>query len=181
MHGCELDTDGDGVVDSEDRCAETEPGQAVNALGCGPDGDDDAVVDPRDLCPDTRAGVEVDATGCAVDAPITLPGVSFAPDSAELTAASRGVLDRVAQVLSTVPSVRVEVAGHTDSAGRAEYNRTLSQRRAESVVAYLIERGIDADRLSARGYGEEQPVADNATPAGRASNRRVELRRRDGR
>ena len=72
----------------------------------------------------------------------------------------------------------VEVAGHTDSVGAESYNQSLSERRAKAVKSYLVERGIDADRLTVRGYGESEPVADNATKEGRAENRRVELRKK---
>ena len=74
------------------------------------------------------------------------------------------------------PNATFEVAGHTDSVGGDRYNKDLSQRRAVNVRAYLVEQGVNADSMTAVGYGESQPVADNATAAGRAENRRVELR-----
>ncbi|WP_355662178.1 OmpA family protein [Halomonas salifodinae] len=102
--------------------------------------------------------------------------VNFAFDSAELTSAARATLDDVAQRLTrSSPDVRVHIAGHTDSMGSAQYNLGLSQRRADSVRDYLISRGVEGSRLVARGFGEERPVASNATDAGRAENRRVEL------
>ena len=104
--------------------------------------------------------------------------MTFITDSAELTPGSKRILNRVASSLKEWSEVDVEVEGHTDSVADAAYNKDLSQRRAESVRAYLIERGVSASRLSARGYGETRPVASNNTPEGRSKNRRVELRKR---
>jgi OOP family OmpA-OmpF porin len=107
---------------------------------------------------------------------VVLKGVNFANNSAQLTPASTTVLDEVAATLVKRRDIRAEVAGHTDDRGEANYNRSLSQRRAESVRSYLVSKGVDASRLTARGYGEDSPIADNKTSAGRADNRRVELR-----
>jgi OOP family OmpA-OmpF porin len=105
--------------------------------------------------------------------------VNFESGADVLTSSSQTVLDDVAESLQAYPEVRVEIAGHTDSSGSAELNRNLSQQRAESVRDYLIGKGISGDRLVARGYGEDQPIASNATREGRAQNRRVELNRID--
>jgi OmpA-OmpF porin, OOP family len=107
---------------------------------------------------------------------VVLKGVNFANNSAQLTAASTAVLDEVASTLVKRSDIRAEVAGHTDDRGEANYNRSLSQKRAESVRAYLVSKGVDASRLTARGYGEDSPIADNKSDKGRAENRRVELR-----
>lgn len=107
---------------------------------------------------------------------VVLKGVNFANNSAQLTPSSTVVLDDVAATLVKRSDIRAEVAGHTDDRGDANYNRSLSQRRAESVRSYLVSKGVDASRLTARGYGEDSPIADNKTSAGRAENRRVELR-----
>jgi outer membrane protein OmpA-like peptidoglycan-associated protein len=177
--GCEVDEDGDGVPDSKDKCPGTPAGTEVNAQGCEDDSDNDGVVNSEDLCPDTVAGVTVDATGCDTAQPIELYGVQFQFDSDKLTAQSEVILDGVAAVLINHPELRLEVAGHTDSAGDDMFNLELSQRRARTVRAYLIAKGVDAGNLTARGYGEEQPVESNANSAGRAANRRVELIRVD--
>lgn len=142
-----------------------------------PDGDNDGIVDNADLCPDTAEGVAVDALGCDDAARIVLRGVNFKTDSDELTAESLAILDGVATTLSANPQIKVMVAGHTDSDGEDAYNKDLSQRRAQSVVNYLSENGVDRDSLIAKGYGEEQPVAGNDTAEGKAQNRRVELNR----
>jgi outer membrane protein OmpA-like peptidoglycan-associated protein len=141
------------------------------------DGDADGVADLVDLCPGTEAGATVDVLGCPEQARIVLSGVNFKTDSDELTAESLAILDGVSATLAANPDVRVMVAGHTDADGEAAYNKDLSQRRAQQVVAYLVEHGVQPDNLTAQGFGEEQPVADNDTPEGKAQNRRVELNR----
>ncbi len=177
-NGCEFDSDGDGVVDSKDRCPGTREGTEVDEYGCelDSDSDGDGVADSKDLCPGTTAGVEVDAVGCPISEDIVLKGVNFKHGSAQLTEEALSILGPVAATLSQHPNVKVEVEGHTDSQGSADYNQGLSQRRAEAVVDYLTENGVDANNLSARGYGEEQSIADNSTPEGRTENRRVELK-----
>ena len=110
---------------------------------------------------------------------LILEGVTFITDSAELTAESRTRLNRTAASLRQWPNVRVEIGGHTDSVADDAYNMELSQRRAESVRSYLIQKGIHASRLTAKGYGETHPIAPNDTESGRARNRRVELTRVD--
>jgi OOP family OmpA-OmpF porin len=171
--GCPLDSDGDGVPDYRDQCPGTPAGVTVDSVGCPLDSDGDGVPDYRDQCPNTPAGVAVNALGCPESA--VLQDVNFEFDSAQLTAQARSVLDGVAQRLVNNPDVRVSIEGHTDSRGSAQYNKNLSQRRAESVAAYLAQRGVNANRMRAVGYGEERPIASNATAEGRAQNRRVEL------
>jgi outer membrane protein OmpA-like peptidoglycan-associated protein len=171
--GCPLDADRDGVPDARDRCANTPAGVGVTEDGCPRDSDGDGVMDGLDKCPGTVAGARVDAAGCPES--VILHGVDFATGSARLTTPAQAILDGVAQMLLANPDVRVEVGGHTDSTGSAEVNTRLSQERAEAVVAYLVKKGVSADRLTAHGYGSDRPIADNATPEGRAQNRRVEL------
>ena len=137
------------------------------------DSDGDGVPDDRDRCPGTIAGARVDANGCEF---VTLKGVNFANNSAELNAEATAVLDQAAAGLQRRGDMKVEVAGHTDNRGSAQLNRDLSQRRAESVMRYLVSKGANAANLSARGYGPDSPVADNNSSSGRALNRRVELR-----
>ena len=144
------------------------------------DGDADGIADASDLCPQSAAGAQVDALGCEVDAAIVLRGVNFLTDSDQLTEQSLTILDGVAATLIANPDIRVQVTGHTDSQGEDVYNKDLSQRRAASVVNYLVGNGVASDNLQAAGFGEEQPVADNGTAEGRAKNRRVELVRQQG-
>ncbi len=129
--------------------------------------------DSIDQCPNTPPGVQVDSVGCPIKGNITLEGVNFAFNKADLTDESRPVLDAVADGLKKHPRVKVEIQGHTDSVGKPAYNLKLSQRRAESVRAYLVSDGVSTDQLEAKGYGLTQPVADNKTDEGRAKNRRV--------
>jgi outer membrane protein OmpA-like peptidoglycan-associated protein len=106
---------------------------------------------------------------------LVLEGVNFDFDKSTLRQEDIAIIDRDVTTLDTWGNVNIEVAGHTDSRGSDAYNMNLSQQRAEAVRNYLISKGIAADRLTAKGYGESQPVADNATDEGRAKNRRVEL------
>lgn len=179
-NGCELDSDNDGVANSRDDCPNTPAGAEVNSRGCELDSDNDGVVNSKDQCPGTQAGVEVDERGCeGVTERIetfTLE-VQFPFNSDTIGDKYDSELSRVADFLKEHPETTVEVAGHTDSVGPAEYNQQLSQRRAQSVADRLTDvLGVDPERVSATGYGESQPVADNSTEAGRADNRRVEAR-----
>ncbi|MBT8127245.1 MAG: OmpA family protein, partial [Gammaproteobacteria bacterium] len=167
-----VDTDNDGVVDSSDQCPGTAAGTAVDQTGCEPDGDKDGVVDRDDQCPATVAGAAVNDSGCALFE-TTLAGVNFEVNSADLTPSAKQVLDKVAESLIAFSSVTVEVQAHTDSMGRKEGNQALSDARAQSVVEYLVKRGVNHDRLIPKGFGEDQPVANNDTAEGRATNRRV--------
>lgn len=182
--GCEPDADADGVPDRLDRCPATPSGTPVNDEGCVPDTDGDGVPDHLDKCPGTTPGQTIDAAGCLVlfaekveeRKPLVLRGVNFEFNSAVLTGESSQVLSEVAASLMAYPEVVVEVAGHTDNVGVASTNRSLSLARALSVRAFLIAQGVPAAQLLARGFGPDQPVASNRTEAGRAQNRRVELR-----
>ncbi len=107
---------------------------------------------------------------------ISLKGVNFKHDSAELTPESTAILDNAVATLTRRSDIKVEVAAHTDSDGKDTYNLALSDRRAASVRNYLASHGIDEGRMASRGYGESQPVASNSTQEGKAQNRRVELR-----
>jgi outer membrane protein OmpA-like peptidoglycan-associated protein len=119
-------------------------------------------------------GVRVARTGN--DLRLIMPGdVTFATNSADLNSRFFEVLNSVAIVLQEYKSTLVTVAGYTDSTGTAEYNQQLSERRATTVALYLHGRGVAQERLAAVGYGEKDPVASNATPEGRAQNRRVEI------
>jgi OOP family OmpA-OmpF porin len=177
-NGCELpqDSDGDGVTDDKDRCPNTPSGTRVGPDGCELDSDGDGVTDDKDACPDTPAGVRVDFRGCEIREEIALPNVNFEFDSDVLTPDSTETLDGAVATLNRYPELTVECSGHTDSVGSESYNEDLSRRRAHSVCEYLKSHGIDASRLTERGYGESRPIADNDTEEGRAQNRRVTLR-----
>jgi len=141
-----------------------------------PDSDGDGILDSGDACPATPSATKVGSDGCPLQEIISLDGVTFATGSSKLIGDSSVILDQVVETLKRYPVLRVEVAGYTDNKGSADYNKRLSGQRANSVRDYLIMQGVTKDMLTAKGYGEDQPIADNNTPAGRAENRRVELR-----
>lgn len=174
--GCELDDDKDGVSNSKDACPNTPAGARVDARGCELDDDKDGVANSKDACPNTKAGVRVDTKGCEITDVIDLPGVNFESNSDRLLPGAEQVLNDAAATLRKYPDLVVEVAGHTDSDGAADYNEGLSERRARAVRNYLVNAGANEGNLTVRGYGEAEPVASNDSAAGKAENRRVELR-----
>lgn len=140
------------------------------------DYDRDGVPDERDQCANTLRGVKVDANGCAVEKQkVALDNIQFDFNSARLRPSSSATLDDALRFLQGEPRVRLEIAGHTDNVGSDAANLKLSRERAEAVRSYLIAHGADSTRLSARGYGEAQPISSNDTEAGRQANRRVEM------
>lgn len=185
--GCassQRDADKDGVNDSADRCADTPANTAVDASGCPlpVDSDKDGVTDDRDRCPNTAAGTPVDSYGCHAmpvepRQAVTLKGVTFESGKSALTADAQAILQGVAQSLVANPELRVEVQGHTDNTGGRALNVRLSKARAAAVRQFLIDKGVDAKRLTAKGYGPDKPATSNDTPEGRAENRRVALER----
>lgn len=178
MHGCvvDCDSDGDGVPDRLDRCPNTPAGVKVDAQGCPIDSDADGIPDSLDRCPDTPAGTKVDQAGCPLTEKMVLRGVHFAYDSSEIIPEAGEVLQQVAATFKRYPNLVVEIAGHTDSIGSKRYNQALSERRANAVRNYLLGAGVQQDQLTAKGYGELEPIASNDTAEGRAQNRRTELR-----
>lgn len=140
------------------------------------DTDADGVPDKRDDCPGTPAGAKVDAKGCLIaNQRLVLKDILFELGSTRLTANSKTNLAVLADSLKSQKELQIEVAGYTDSTGRASTNLRLSQARAEAVRDFLVQQGVPADRLTAKGYGIADPVASNKTVSGRALNRRVEL------
>ena len=168
------DQDYDGVIDANDRCPFTPEGIAVDSDGCANDNDGDGVPDYLDQCPETPLGNVVDTNGCS-RALVKLQGVHFKFDSASLTSEARSILDRAMSAIRSNSSQNLAVEGHTDSTGSDSYNLDLSQRRAQSVVDYLVSKGANSSRLNAKGLGENSPVSANDSAASRAQNRRVEI------
>lgn len=137
------------------------------------DDDNDGVNNCLDQCPGTIAGAKVDKHGCPIS--LEIRGVQFKYDSAELTPSAKIILDGVAKSLMAYPLKNdLEVQGHTSSEGSDAYNLRLSQKRSQSVANYLKSQGVN-NKLTAHGYGERNPIADNSTEEGRSRNRRVEL------
>ncbi len=172
------DTDKDGILDSADKCPSSPMNSHVNEKGCPKiiDADGDTVADASDLCPATPTGTAVNEFGCEPTKNITLDGVNFATGSARLTPDSIPILTVAAEKLNKNLALNVEISGYTDNQGVGSINKRLSQRRANSVMIQLIKDNVDANRLTAKGYGEENPIASNNTANGRATNRRVELK-----
>lgn len=181
-NGCPLDSDGDGVYDYLDKCPGT-PAEAkgfVDENGCPTDKDGDGVYDFEDVCPD-QAGVKANKGCPEIKAEVkqifekALNGIQFETGSAKIKKASNGILDQVVDVMKENPSWKLSINGHTDNAGKPEKNQKLSEDRAAAVKAYLINKGIEESRLTSAGFGQDKPVASNATAAGKAKNRRVEF------
>lgn len=146
------------------------------------DDDGDGVNNCNDRCPNSQAGQAIGPDGCPVPLTIDLKGVNFDFDKDTLRPDAVVILDEAAEILNKYPELKVEVAGHTDSIGTDAYNQDLSQRRAQVVYNYLAGKGIDAGRMvGPTGYGEARPIAPNTNedgsdnPEGRARNRRTEL------
>jgi OmpA-OmpF porin, OOP family len=186
--GCpDPDNDGDGILDKDDKCP-NEPEDKdgfQDEDGCpDPDNDGDGIPDTNDKCPNEPETVNgyQDSDGCPDEVPAALKkftgviqGINFKTGSASITKDSHKVLDKAVQVLVDYPDVRMEVGGHTDNVGKEEFNKELSQKRAESVKEYLVGKGISSDRLTAVGYGMEKPLTSNKTKADKAKNRRTEF------
>lgn len=146
---------------------------------CAADTDGDGIADGIDLCPGTPAGVIVDQNGCPSNQSYILKGVNFENDSAVLLLdGTKQILDEVAATLNAAgnETVKAEIIGHTDSNGSTAHNQKLSEARAQSVRQYLIGKGVSAERLTAYGKGDTQPIASNETAEGLARNRRVEFK-----
>ena len=160
--------------DADDEC----PTVAGNLNGC-PDSDGDGVKDADDQCPQT-AGLAAN-NGCPEVKEevkkvleLAVKNIQFNSNSDVLKNSSYNSLNEVADLMKE-NNFDLKLSGYTDNTGKAEYNLELSRRRANAVKQYLVDKGIDAGRLSADGFGIANPVADNSTPQGRAQNRRVEL------
>jgi outer membrane protein OmpA-like peptidoglycan-associated protein len=173
--GCPLDSDGDGVVDAADKCPNTPKGVKVDAVGCPLDSDGDGVPDYLDKCPNTPKGLVVDETGCVPAGFMVVGEVLFDTNKWNIKPEGQAELDKGVAFLLKNPQLKVEIQGHTDSTGAAAWNATLSQRRAESVMKYLVSKGVPAAQLTAKGFGPANPVAPNDTVEGRAKNRRVDF------
>jgi len=181
-NGCP-DADGDGVVDGKDKCP-NEAGPAANN-GCPwPDTDGDGVLDKDDKCPN-EAGVASN-NGCP-EVVIKEEAVKklnefaraiyFNSGKTSFRTGVTGKLDLIAGIMKEYPKANFSIQGHTDSSGSNTLNQRLSEKRAKAVLDYLITKGgIDSKRLTSAGFGEDYPIADNKTRAGRAENRRVEIK-----
>lgn len=179
LMGCP-DTDGDGIADGDDAC----PNEAGLAKfdGC-PDTDGDGIADKDDKCPN-EAGI-AELQGCPRPAAPTVKEqeqlnayaktILFETNKSGIKAQSAETLSDIIAILKKYPESKFAIEGHTDSSGSDAYNLKLSNERANSVLRYLVNGGIAAERLSAKGFGESNPIADNKTATGRQQNRRTEI------
>lgn len=194
-NGCPYDTDNDGVPNYLDKCGGTPAGVAVDSKGCPLDSDRDGVADYLDKCPGTPAGTKVDTNGCPVPVAAAQPKASaaavkaaerfcnkpsvikiqFDTNKADVKPQYESDLNVLGLFLKEFPASKGEIDGHTDNVGSKQLNQKLSQRRAESVKKYLVEKyKVTAERIEAKGFGFDKPVASNKTAKGKAQNRRIE-------
>jgi OOP family OmpA-OmpF porin len=181
--GCPVkDTDGDGLPDELDKC----PTEAGPINGCPDlDADKDGINTPDDKCPDQaeiKNGYE-DTDGCPDEIPEkikkftgVIAGIEFDRGKDTIRPVSEGVLTNALAILQEYPQLKIEISGHTDTDGTREDNIDLSKRRADSVKAWFVSKGVDANRISTRGAGPDEPIADNKTAAGKQKNRRIEFK-----
>jgi outer membrane protein OmpA-like peptidoglycan-associated protein len=179
LQGCP-DKDGDGVADEDDTCPEV--AGVANFKGC-PDTDGDGIQDSEDKCPN-EAGIiqlkgcpepKMDVAKVEKELKDIAKEIQFETGKDIIRPSSYPELDKVVVYMQTYPTAKFIIEGHTDNVGKADKNKELSQKRADAVKTYITDKGIDASRLTAIGYGSEKPQASNATAAGRAKNRRVEI------
>jgi len=180
--GVALDSDNDGVPDGLDKCTGSYAGAAVDPTGCPYDADQDGVADSVDNCLGTPLQVPVDEYGCPLAEKLTVADtvtlhITYASGSFEPDQTAKDTLDVLRERLRAYPETRIEVAGYTDNVGSEATNQTLSEKRAQAVVDYLVAAGVAPNRMQTVGHGEtpEFFIGDNATPAGRRENRRVEI------
>lgn len=178
LNGCP-DSDRDGVGDAQDECPDVAGLEEFK--GC-PDTDKDGLMDKEDDCPNEAGKLE--NRGCPVKEiseedketlAFAAKNIQFGSNSSYLKAGSSEILDQVADILQRYPDFNVNIDGYTDNVGKEQYNQWLSEKRAERCYNYLKDKGIASTRMQFKGYGEENPVADNNTEAGRILNRRVEF------
>ncbi len=187
-NGCPPDRDGDGIVDDQDACPDLKGVKSSDPEknGCPPDTDGDGIRDDLDACPNEKGKPDPDPkkNGCPTLVRVTdkeiliLQQVQFKTGSDVILKASDELLEQVSAVLREHPEIElIEVQGHTDNRGSATFNQGLSQRRAQSVLKWLVQKGsLEAGRFEAKGYGMDQPVAENTSDEGRQLNRRVQFK-----
>jgi OOP family OmpA-OmpF porin len=177
------DTDDDGIKDNKDRCPKE---WADTPSGCSlRDKDADGIPDAQDRCIDEPENLNgwSDTDGCPDEVPEAVAafsgvirGINFDSGKAKIRKSSHKLLNKAAKTLEAFPEMTIEVIGHTDDQGDRDSNLALSQRRADAVKNYLVDRGVDAARVYTRGAGPDEPIEDNKSKKGRAKNRRIEFR-----
>ena len=171
LNGCP-DKDGDGIADKQDKCPDI--AGLTTLEGC-PDKDGDGVADYLDKCPEVAGSLA--NNGCPLEEKVLVNEVVyFNTDNAIVIASYNQLLNKISETLKDNPGIRISVDGHTDSRESKHYNMQLSEKRADYVVKFFTDRGIDKSRIEKAFYGETRPAADNATAKGMALNRRVEIK-----
>lgn len=191
--GCpDVDNDLDNILDADDKCPlePEDPDGYQDEDGCPDlDNDGDTVADLKDQCPNTIGSTDKEPLGCPTKPALVVvtdcevkitQQIHFEYNKATIRRISYGVLDAVVEVLDKNPDIKIEVQGHTDNRGSANYNKKLSERRAGSVMKYLVSHGVDPDRLTSQGYGFDRPLVPNTSDQNRALNRRVQFVRTEG-
>jgi OmpA-OmpF porin, OOP family len=191
--GCpEVDNDLDTLADAGDKCPleAEDPDGYEDEDGCpDPDNDKDTVPDVTDQCPNEIGSTTQEPLGCPTKPALVVvtdcevkitQQIHFEFNKDKIRPESFPVLDAVVEALQMNPAIKIEVQGHTDNKGAAAYNKSLSDRRAASVLKYLVSHGVTAARLASHGYGFERPLVDNSTETNRALNRRVQFVRTEG-
>lgn len=177
--GCPLDQDQDGVPDVIDQCPNTPQNVIVDSVGCPVDSDGDSIPDYLDKCPN-RPGV-ANNNGCPEYTELrniiskAMTGIQFESAKSVIKKSSYPILNKMAEILGMDTTYNLGIHGHTDNVGNPEKNMKLSKERAEAVRQYLISKGVNGERLTAEGFGDTKPIADNETGEGRKRNRRVEF------
>lgn len=191
--GCpEVDNDLDILVDTADKCPleAEDPDAFEDGDGCpDPDNDKDTVPDTKDQCPNEIGSTTQEPLGCPTKPALVVvtdcevkitQQIHFEFNKDKIRPESFPVLDAVVEALQKNQAIKIEVQGHTDNKGAAAYNKNLSDRRAKSVMKYLLEHGVEFSRLASHGFGFERPLVDNSTEQNRALNRRVQFVRTEG-
>ena len=185
------DRDGDGILDPQDKCPldAEDPDGYEDEDGCpDPDNDKDTVADVKDQCPNEIGSTTQEPLGCPTNSLVVVTDcevkitqqIHFEFNKDKIRPESFPVLNAVVEALQKNPAIKIEVQGHTDNKGAAAYNKNLSDRRAKSVMKYLLEHGVEMARLTSHGFGFERPLVDNSTEQNRALNRRVQFVRTEG-
>ncbi len=179
--GCPSDSDGDGIYDKDDKCPKLKGTAETN--GCPLDSDNDGVYDTEDKCPN-KAGLKANKGCPAIKMEVeekkiledAIQAIEFETGSANLKRTSRSILYRIAKIMNKYPDYKVDIIGHTDNQGESDMNLQLSKDRANSCLDYLTSQGIDARRITAKGFGDKRPIESNDSPEGKSKNRRVEFK-----